>query len=255
MSLARQEASFRKCLTVLLGNKGSQPFGPLDLIVEPPVLIPRPETEHWALLLSQRFKEASSANAERRKRLRILDICSGTGCIGLLLAKELIHSWNIELHGMDVSSHAVDLARRNARLHDLDAVSTFHQADVFANADLEHLDLPSFDLVVSNPPYIPSSEMRELDRSVKEHESLLALEGVYPRSKGDQQVEHDGLDFYRRLKEIYTEHLASKPASDLPKVAVEVGKGQADVISEMFGKDRSRIVDDYAGIGRSVWIH
>ena len=224
-------------------RSGTQPFGSLDLLVEPPILIPRPETEHWATELVKKLKVHTDAS------LRILDLCSGSGCIGLLLARELPAS---RITGVDVLEQAVDLARRNAVRNSV-SNAQYQQLDIFDDAAGEALG--SFDCIVANPPYIPRHEYEELDASVKQHESPLALLGERPGSAASQ----DGLDFYRRIADIYPLlRRRGPPAAGVPSLVVEVGHQQAQAVRDLLagkGHEDCKIMKDYAGIERSVWLY
>ena len=198
---------------------GSVPFAglPDEIKVEPPVLIPRPETEHWVAELVR--------SLPRDRRLRILDACTGSGCIGLALAHALP---NATVTAIDVSDAALDLARRNAR--HLALPLDVRRADLFSDTQLAALTLNGnspFDLVVSNPPYIPASYWHALDASVREWEDPAAL-----------VAGKDGLRFYRRLAQ-----LAARPAflrqgrdaisTSTPRMVLEFGAGQDAAVSRI----------------------
>ena len=228
-------------------RSGTQPFGPLDLLVEPPILIPRSETEHWATELAKKLK--IYMDAPGAQPLRILDLCSGSGCIGLLLAHELPASRVI---GVDVLDQAVDLARRNA-LRNSVPNAQYHQLDIFDDTAVEALG--RFDCIIANPPYIPRHEYETLDASVKQHESPLALLGERPRGSASQ----DGLDFYRRIADVYPLlRRGNPPAAGIPSLVVEVGHQQAQAVRDLVtgkGHGECKILKDYADIERSVWLY
>ena len=285
------------CLSPLLGT---QPFGSLDLLVEPPILIPRPETEEWATRLVEVLKSRLSAESRSSKvPYRILDLCSGSGCIGLLLAQELSRasqSRKVEVLAVDVLEQAVALGRKNAERHAIpEATISFLQADLFSDSFIESMTkqakgpeqpFDGFDLIVSNPPYIPRIEYEQLDASVKDHESPLALLGESPLAANERaskvKRDADGLDFYRRIRDLAplllkpTLELEPQPARTrrLPRIVMEVGKGQAEAVAGMFGTADTkpaaknadaiaflrahwtcRIQEDFQGIERSVWYH
>ncbi|CAD6574111.1 MAG: hypothetical protein CYPHOPRED_005291 [Cyphobasidiales sp. Tagirdzhanova-0007] len=236
---------------------GSQPLGSLELCMEPPVLIPRPETEHWTLLLAEKLRKSLSNGP---KPLRILDLCSGSGCIGLCLSKELGQNSQqpIYLVGLDILPQAVHLAKLNARRNRLKNTD-FRQIDIFANEDLTHLlsSIPAFDIVVCNPPYVREQDWHSLDRSVKDYESPLALIGVHPKAQRPDL--EDGLAFYWRIKQLLPLLLRKSELSQtsIPRLVMEVGEGQAGRVAAMFEDvefycQRSL---DYAGIERTVWVY
>lgn len=255
---------------------GSTDFGPLTLRVRKPTLIPRPET---AFLTSRLASAISSAATSRTgdtetpsRPVRILDICTGSGCIPLLLRHEL-GSLPASILGIDVSTSAVELARENATLTRLDA--RFEQADIFAPDFTEQVISRlggKADVVVSNPPYIPLEDWRQLSRSVREWEDPRALVGeqVFDTSapsgtsgdKGDDKHTSDGLAFYRRiaalLPDLLTleEDLARFGWGAMPQVVVELGEGQAGAVQKLLstkrGTTRAEIWQDQYSVERGV---
>ncbi len=155
---------------------GHQEFWGLDLIVAPDVLIPRPETEHLveaALDLVSQFKI---------DRPRIVDVGTGSGCIALALAHDLP---NADIHAVDVSPAALEIARVNAaRLQLADRVE-FCESDLLSAFPPE---TPPFDFIVSNPPYVGECEADKVQREVKKFEPHVAVFGGY-----------EGTDIIRRL--------------------------------------------------------
>lgn len=147
---------------------GSQPFERLDVLCEPGVLIPRWETEEWASKLAARIKG--------KRDLKIADLCTGTGCIPLLLATAVANSC---LWGVDISDTAVELFNRNC-LHNASLIPKDNEITALKSNVLSHtLPLPSVDLITANPPYIPSlyNPASLVDRSVRLYEPKLALIG------------------------------------------------------------------------------
>jgi len=165
---------------------GSQEFWGLEFEVGPGVLIPRPETEHVIEIALSRM------GARRTHPLRVADIGTGSGCIAIALASELPRA---EITATDISSLALDYARRNTARHGFSHRINFRQVDILpsaANADGQASSAPDrpdrFDLLVSNPPYVARKDAPQLPREVRDHEPAEAL------FAGDQ-----GLDFYPRL--------------------------------------------------------
>jgi release factor glutamine methyltransferase len=142
---------------------GHQEFWGMDFLVTPAVLIPRPETEHLI--------ETALACVERAllpaNPLRILDVGTGSGCIALALAKELPQA---EVHATDISEPALEIARANAARLQLDARVQFHHADL-----LEGFAPCSFDLIVSNPPYVGEREEDQVQLEVRQYEPRTAV--------------------------------------------------------------------------------
>lgn len=166
---------------------GSQPFGSLDILCKPNVLIPRWETEEWALKLSgvvgTNLQNAASP-------INIVDICTGSGCIPLLLHHELAEIWNVQadIYACDISRHALDLSLENLKkyeeAHQRQSKVRFKIADIFDKNSLKNIIPGSLlDLVISNPPYIPLDDFNSpvlqngVEKSVRLYEPTLALVG------------------------------------------------------------------------------
>jgi len=150
---------------------GHQEFWGMDLIVSPAVLIPRPETEHVIENVLDCVGRAPLRQAQGKlspaSPLRIADVGTGSGCIALALAKELPKA---EIHGIDVSAAALEIARANAARHQLDSRIQFHHADLLADFKDN-----SFDFVVSNPPYVGESESDQVQLEVRKFEPRNAV--------------------------------------------------------------------------------
>jgi len=138
---------------------GHQEFWGMDFIVTPAVLIPRPETEHVI--------ETVLPLARLLTKPRIVDVGTGSGCIALVLAKEL---GTAEIHATDISPAAQEIARVNAARHQLQDRVQFHQTDL-----LTGLEPGAFDFVVSNPPYVGRSEEDEVQLEVRKFEPSQAV--------------------------------------------------------------------------------
>ena len=185
---------------------GTAPFLQLTLHVSRHVLVPRPETEQLALLAQKTLVDIP--------RARVADLGTGSGCLALHLAS--VHP-NAQIHAFDLSPEALDVARTNAtHLGLLDRV-TFHLQDAFSpSADLT-AHAP-FDLIVTNPPYIPDAEIPSLMPEVRDHDPLLALAGG-----------PDGLAPYRTLA-----HRAYRWLQPSGWLLAEFGDGQAPELARIF---------------------
>jgi release factor glutamine methyltransferase len=165
---------------------GVQEFWSLDFMVGPPVMVPRPETEllvEHALALCRRNKLA------QREGARILDLGTGCGALAVALARELE---GVAVWASDVSQEALDIARRNAEEHGVEERIQFVLSDLWQGFSLQEL---TFDIIVSNPPYISSEAMDSLPPEVKDHEPRQALDGgeegmVYIRHIIEQAPKH-----------------------------------------------------------------
>ena len=197
---------------------------PLDISER--VLIPRPDTEVLAAAVIEGLREAESP--------RVLDLCAGSGCIGLAVAKHVPGS-HVVLGELDEG--ALRVCRQNIRRNQLSARVTSLRMDAREKPSRQ---LGEFDCIVSNPPYIPTADIETLDPSVRDHEPHLALDGGA-----------DGLDFYRVIADKWRDAL-------LPNglMAFEVGIGQADEVLRIMranGFGDIQIVKDLHGIPRVVY--
>lgn len=207
---------------------GSQEFYGRPFTVGPGVLIPRPETE----ILVEHILRKADEMWEKDSPLRVADIGTGSGAICITLACER-PSWDVAT--VDISADASRIAQENARL--LGADIRFLLGDLVEPLVQEGSRL---DILVSNPPYIPSRDVDELDEEVRGFEPRLALDG------GD-----DGLDFYRRLSQALPILLREKAI-----VAFEVGIHQAQAVAGLLQAtgmvSETEIICDLAGIERVV---
>lgn len=209
---------------------GHVEFCGLTIQVGKGVLIPRPETE---LLVEEALAVLGGENSAFGRRpeavCQILDVCSGSGCITLALAKAFPYA---ELCGTDISDSAIRYAKKNALLNKIGNV-IFLRGSLFSPIKKGAL----FDLIVSNPPYVKTPEIGGLQREIREWEPLNALDGGA-----------DGLNFYRRIFPESLDYLKNKG-----KVIVELGFGQAEEVVEIareFGFRRVILRKDYSGIDR-----
>ena len=146
-------------------------FMKLNFFVDENVLIPRQDTE---ILVEEVIKISKRINAKK-----ILDLCTGSGAIAVSLAKYIPES---EITAIDISSNALKIAKKNAITNEVENQITFINSNMFENLSNE-----KFDIIVSNPPYIKTEEIKELDAEVQK-EPQIALDGG-----------KDGLDFYRKI--------------------------------------------------------
>lgn len=202
-------------------------FRGLPMEVSRDVLIPRVDTEVLAETAIKYLKDTGRLDA------RVLDLCSGTGCIGCAIAVELPR---VRVVLADVSPEAMEISRRNVSRNGLDGRISFLPADVMK---LPPLMTGSFDLVVSNPPYIPTMEILTLDPSVRDYEPVWALDGG-----------EDGLDFYRAILKNWA--LVIRQGGEL---MFEVGEDQAERVKDlmrMAGLREARSFPDTQNIQRVV---
>jgi len=189
---------------------GSQPFLTLDLTIVPPILIPRPETEWWVAHL---IEECQKLDTATKNSLRILDLCTGSGCIALALAHALPQSHII---GIDINPAAIPLAQQNSARNNVDNV-TFVLSDLF-----KELGTQTFDLIVANPPYISQSDYQTLEESVRNWEDPQAL-----------WAENEGTQLIRQIVMRAPEYLTDALSGHLPRLWIEIGYDQAVLAPEL----------------------
>jgi release factor glutamine methyltransferase len=190
-------------LQYLLGN---QEFMGLNFVVTEDVLIPRQDTEILVEEIISRYKNESN--------LKVLDIGTGSGAISISLAKFLKKA---QVFSIDISKEALTVAKLNAKKNKVSEQITFIESNLFENLTVEE----SFDIIVSNPPYIPSKDILELQREVKDYEPMLALDGG-----------EDGLDYYREITKKCVDHLKKDGL-----LAYEIGYNQGIDVFKMLEND------------------
>jgi release factor glutamine methyltransferase len=157
---------------------GKQEFWSLEFEVTPEVLIPRPETEHVIEValdrLALRELRAGRPQKTNGDGFLIADIGTGSGCLAIALAKEL---YAATIYATDISPAALTVARRNAERHGVASRIHFLESDLSRPLAGDGAKESAFDLVVSNPPYIPARDANTLAREVRDHEPAIALYG------------------------------------------------------------------------------
>jgi protein-(glutamine-N5) methyltransferase, release factor-specific len=201
---------------------GEQNFCGLDFYVNENVLIPRLDTE----VLVEKILEYEEPGQ------RVMDMCTGSGCIAITLQK----LGGFQVMAVDISEEALTLARKNAQRNQ--AQVTFFQSNMFDQLS----NTSKVDVIVSNPPYIESKVVDELDDEVKKYEPRLALDGM-----------EDGLHFYRILAREGKRFL-----NEGGRLYVEIGFDQAEAVKEIFGAQGFldiQVYKDLAGLDRVVAMH
>lgn len=200
---------------------GEQEFMGLSFLVNDQVLIPRQDTERLVEFAEKRLKP----------NMKIADMCTGSGCILLSLLKRN-QMLKIQGTGIDISKEALKIAEENARR--LDICAKFIESNLFEQVEDE------FDLIVSNPPYIPTKVIETLAEEVKVHDPWIALDG-----------KEDGLYFYRKIILESKEHL-----KDQGWLLFEIGHDQGESVSmlmEKAGYTEVCVKKDFAGLDRVVF--
>ena len=200
-------------------------FYGMKFYVNQHVLIPRQDTE---ILVEEVLKLCGSLWKQEENHLQILDLCTGSGCILLSLLANLKQA---EGTGVDLSLEALEVAKRNAR--ELEIPAKWLHSDLFEQVDR------SYDVIVSNPPYIRTFVIEDLMEEVRLHEPRMALDG-----------KEDGLYFYRKIIREAEGYL--KPGGIL---AFEIGYDQGEAVSGLMknqGYEQIQVVQDLAGLDRCV---
>ena len=201
---------------------GDTDFCGYKIKVDERVLIPRPETEELAMLVVGMAEEGQ----------QVLDLCTGSGAIAVAVYKELEkYNRKVKVTATDISADALALAKENAEANEADIL--FIQSDLFTRIR------GRFDIIVSNPPYIPSADIDGLQREVKDYEPRLALDGGA-----------DGLDIYRKIAKECGKYLNRGGT-----IVLEVGEGEAQEVVKLFkSASYSMIIKDFNGVDRYVKI-
>lgn len=200
---------------------GSTEFMSLEFFVGEGVLIPRQDTETFTeIVLDMLIHE---------KAYNVLDICTGSGCIGISLA---YYRENVRADLIDISDTAAETARRNAAHNDVEERVSIYKCDI-----LKEYPDKKYDIIVSNPPYIESDVIQTLQKEVRDYEPHLALDGGA-----------DGLLFYRRIIEI-----APKLLNKDGIIAFEIGYNQGEAVSSMMSAfNNVQVIKDLCGNDRVV---
>ena len=195
---------------------GNADFYGYEIDINEDVLCPRPETENLV----------EKALTYIKTDMRVLDLCTGSGCIAIAVAKKS----GAKVVASDISPKALDVAKKNIEKYGLTGNVELVESDLFEKID------GKFDVVISNPPYIPTKEIETLDKEVKDFDPTIALDGG-----------EDGLDVYRKIAKDIDAHLNDKGV-----VLMECGENQAKAICELFNSYKTEIVKDLEGVDRIV---
>ena len=205
---------------------GCQEFMGLEFCVNRHVLIPRQDTETLVELVLEEHEEGD----------RLLDLCTGSGCIAVSLAVKGKFS---SVTATDISREALHVAKRTGERLFAGAIA-FYQGDLFAALPAEASgSCPGFDIITANPPYIPTAVIRTLQPEVRDHEPVLALDGS-----------GDGVYYYRRIAAKARDYL-----TDRGRLYLEIGHDQGVVVSgilDSHGYRNIRVVKDLPGNDRVV---
>lgn len=202
-------------------------FMNLDLYVEEGVLIPRSETE----LMVEYMIDYIDEN-HKEEKINVLDIGVGSGAISISIAK---YCPNTQVFGVDIEQIPIKVARKNKQKFQLENVS-FFKGDLFQALEEAKID-EKFQIIISNPPYIRSEDIKSLQNEVRDHEPMRALDGG-----------KDGLDFYRRISSQSKDYLKSQgmliyevgydQGMDVKKILIDEGFNKVNILKDLQGHDR-----------------
>ncbi len=200
-------------------------FMSLELYVNEATLIPRPETEGLVEEVLTLIKD------NPKEKVELLDMCTGSGCIGIAIA---YYNNKVAATLSDISLECIEVSNRNIKKNDLEDRVEVIKSDLYsAFSDRK------FDIITTNPPYIPAGDIQELDDDVRLYEPLSALDGGT-----------DGLDFYRRIAVETKNHLKNNGC-----LLMEIGIDQSEAVIEIFQKhcySNIKIKNDISGIPRII---
>ena len=219
---------------------GCQEFMGLEFIVNENVLIPRQDTETLVEDALEIINSGSLRGEDmdvKRKEWDILDLCTGSGAIGVSLAR-IANKVNVTCS--DISEGAIKVAKENAQKHGVTKSMKFEHGDLFKPFN-KHFHKQKFDMIISNPPYIKSSVIPTLQKEVCEHEPLSALDGG-----------ESGLDFYERIVSGVGSHLKKGGV-----LLMEIGNDQGEAVSGLLSRNGEftsiRVLKDLAQRDRIVF--
>jgi release factor glutamine methyltransferase len=208
---------------------GSVPFLDLDIIVKAPILIPRPETEQWCQELILQLKKSAVQN------FKLLDLCSGTGCIALSIAHAFSEA---DVTALDINPQACTLIEENRTKNGIENC-TIVESDLFEELSKEK----KYSIITANPPYITQEEWHGLEPRVKNWESPQAL-----------VAHNNGLEIIEKIIAQAPEYL-DKKIDAIAQVWIEIGASQAEQVVALFEKAGYRdsvIINDQYGKNRVV---
>ena len=221
----QQEMEFKNQIKELINGKplqyitNTQPFYGRDFYVNENVLIPQPDTE---IVVEKTIEVAKNMETP----IQILDLCTGSGAIAISIKAEL--GEDVEVTATDISLKALEVAKINEKkILKQNQKIKFIQSDMFENI------IGKFDIIVSNPPYIESEEIKKLDKDVQ-NEPMIALDGG-----------EDGLKFYRIISQNKEKFLKT-----YGKLIMEIGYNQRTKLQKLF--PNAKCIQDYAGNDRII---
>ncbi len=207
---------------------GHQEFMGFDFFVNENTLVPRQDTE---ILVEEAINEIKKRRQDTESEINVLDMCTGSGCIGISVAKILPY---VSVTASDLSEKALEVAMKNAKENEVTNIK-FVCGNLFEGLDMDR----KFDFIISNPPYIRTKDIEELSEEVRLHDPMIALDGM-----------EDGLFFYERITDE-----AVKRLNTGGYLMYEIGFDQAEDVTRIMKKagfDEIKVIQDLAGLDRVV---
>ncbi len=226
----KERVNEKKPLQYILGQ---MPFCNVSIIVKPPILIPRPETEYWISWLIEKLQKVKT------KKLNILDMGCGSGCITLTIAKTLPNS---DIFGIDINEKAIELSKENKKLNNIENATFILDNFEIKNAILKD---KKFDLIISNPPYISEKEWNNLSNTIKKWEDKNSLVAAH---KGYAAFEI----IITTAKKLLLQNVNLKNLN-IPQIILEIGIGQEENVEKLLIENNFiniKIYKDLRGINR-----
>ena len=222
---------------------GTQEFMGLTFKVDPRVLIPRMDTEvlvenALSIINSGTLAGQGARLTAERDAWEVLDLCTGSGAIGISVARlsESQPIANVKVTLSDISEDALSVARENIKLNEVGDIVKAVRGDLFSPFK-KLFRKQKFDMILSNPPYVKSGDIVTLQKEIREHEPMNALDGG-----------EDGLDFYRRIAEEAPSYLTSGGV-----ILMEIGDSQGEEVREIFRGWKTQVLQDLGGRDRVVF--
>ncbi|MCK4264761.1 peptide chain release factor N(5)-glutamine methyltransferase [Candidatus Babeliales bacterium] len=192
---------------------GTVPFCGLEILIKPPVLIPRPETEYWCTNLIKKLESV------KYEKINILDLCSGSGCIALSLAKALPNSY---VTGSDIEEVAINLANENKAYNKISNVK-FIKSDLY-----QSFENKTFDLIISNPPYVSEEEWNSLSEEITKWENKNSFVSENNGLKLSRKIIEEAANFLHKESILKQKHL--------PRIVMEIDEDQNEQISKVLAE-------------------
>ena len=210
---------------------GSVDFCDIEVFIEPPILIPRPETEEITCWIIDKLKTIPNI-----QNLKIMDMCSGSGCIGLSIAKAFP---SFEVTCVDINPKSISLIKKNIKQNKIKNVQTV-QSNLFNNIESTN----KYDIIISNPPYVSLDEWKVLDKKIKSWEDKNAL-----------IAKNNGLDIIEKIVKQGKNFLNKNNIKPIPSIILETGSTQTPEVEKILSKYEYTKIKSFLDMSkRNRWI-